>query len=184
MYLTLRQKKSEEPVEPETTKVFAANSQVTSKAQDKFKFAPCLLCKSSHALWNCTVFKEKNATQRVKYVAEQKLCFACLSGNNCFRQCSRARKCPKPECDSTHNFLLHGAEKIFPRKENSNVSNKAGTNKSKDNTNTSTHAAVSDVHDLESSKGLLPIARLGVSSDVTSLLTLVLGYSASTHSWV
>ena len=80
--------------------------------------------------------------------------------------------------------MLHGAERIFPRKENSKVSNKAGTNKSKENTNTSTHAAVSDAHDIESSKGLLPIATLGVSSDVTSLLTLVLCDSASTHSWV
>ena len=176
--------KNEEPVKPKTTKVFAANSQVSSKAQDKSKFPPCVLCKGSHALWNCAVFKEKNATQRAKYVAEQKLCFACLNGNHSFRQCSRAKKCPKPECDSTHNVLLHGAERIFPRKENSNVSNKAGTNKSKENTNTSTHAAVSDVHDIESSKGLLPIATLGVSSDVTSLLTLVLCDSASTHSWV
>ena len=176
--------KNEEPVKPKTTKVFAANSQVTSKAQDKSKFPPCVLCKGSHALWNCAVFKEKNATQRAKYVAEQKLCFACLNGNHSFRQCSRAKKCPKPECDSTHNVLLHGAERIFPRKENSKVSNKAGINKSKENTNTSTHAAVSDVHDIESSKGLLPIATLGVSSDVTSLLTLVLCDSASTHSWV
>ena len=61
-----------------------------------------------------------------------------------------------------------------------NVSNKAGTYKSKENTNTSTHAAVSD----ESSKGFLPIATLGVSSDVTSLLTFVLYDSASTHTWV
>ena len=80
--------------------------------------------------------------------------------------------------------MLHGAEKIFPRKEILNVSNNAGTNKSKENTKTSTLAAVSDVHDIESSKGLLPIATLGVSSDVTSLLTLVLSDSASTHSWV
>ena len=64
------------------------------------------------------------------------------------------------------------------------MSNKAGTNKSKENTNLSTHAAVIDVHDIESSKGLLPIATLEVSSDVTSLLTLVLCDSASTHSWV
>ena len=176
--------KNEEPVKPKTTKVFAANSQVTSNAQDKSKFPPCAFCKCSHALWNCAVFKEKNATQRAKYIAEQKLCFACLNGNHSFRQCSRAKKCPKPECDSTYNVLLHGAERIFPRKENSNVSNKAGTNKFKENTNTSTHAAVSDVHDIESSKGLLPIATLGVSADVTSLLSLVLCDSASNHSWV
>ena len=135
-------------------------------------------------MWNCAVFKEKNATQRAKYVAEQKLCFACLNGNHSFRQCSRAKKCPKPECDSTHNVLLHGAEKIFPRMENSNVSNKARTNKFKEITNTSTHTAVSDVHDIELSKGLLPIAKLGVSSVVTSLLTLAFCDSASTHSWV
>ena len=44
-----------------------------------------------------------------------------------------------------------------------------------------THAAVSDVHDIESSKELLPIATLVVSSDVISLLICD---SASTHSWV
>ena len=141
------------------------------------------MCKGSHALWNCAVFKEKIATRRAKYVAEQKLCFGCLNGNHSFRQCSRAKKCPKPECDSTHNVLLHGAVKVFPRKEKLNVSNKAGTNKSKENTNISTHAAVTDVHDIESSR-LLPIATLGLSSDVTSLLTLVLCDSPWTHSWV
>ena len=128
--------------------------------------------------------KECYSTQRAKYLAEQKRCFTCLNGNHSFPQCSRAKKCPKPECDSTNNVLLHGAEKISPRSENSNVSNKAGTNKSKENTNTSTHAAISDVHDIESFYGLLPIATLGVSSDVTSLPTLVLCDSASTHSWV
>ena len=42
--------KHEEPVKPKTTKVFVANSQVTSKAQDKSKFPPCVLCKGSHSL--------------------------------------------------------------------------------------------------------------------------------------
>ena len=83
--------KNEEPVKSKTTKVFAAISQVTSKAQVKFKFPRCVLCKG---LWICAVFKEKNATQRAKYVAEQKLCIACLNGNHSFRQCSRAKKCP------------------------------------------------------------------------------------------
>ena len=45
------------------TKDFAANSQVTSKAQVKSKFPPCVLCKGSRVLWNCGVFREKNATQ-------------------------------------------------------------------------------------------------------------------------
>ena len=149
VYLTLRQK-TRNQLSQKPSKVFATNSQVTSKAQDKSKFPPCVLCKGSHAFWNCAAFKEKNATQRAKCVAEKKLCFACLNGNHSFRQCSRTKKCPKPECDSTHNVLLHGAKKIFPRKENSKVSKKDGTNKSKENSNHSTHAAVSDVHDIES----------------------------------
>ena len=105
--------KNEEPVKPKTTKYFAANSQVTSKAQDKSKFPPCVLCNGSHSLWNCAVFNEKNATQRAKFLAEQKLCFACLNGNHSFRQCSRAKKFPKPECDSAHKVLLHGAKNCF-----------------------------------------------------------------------
>ena len=64
------------------------------------------------------------------------------------------------------------------------MSNKVGAHKSKENTNASINAAVSDVHDIEWSKGLLPLATLGVSSDVTTVLTLVFCYSASTHSWV
>ena len=68
VYLTLRQK-NEEPVKPKTTKVFAATTKVTSKAQDKSKIPPCVLCKGTHALSNCAVFKEKNANQRAKYVA-------------------------------------------------------------------------------------------------------------------
>ena len=82
--------KNEDPIKPKTTKVFAANSNVSNKAHDKFKFPTCVLCKGIHALWNCADFKEKNGTQRAKYVAGQKLCFACLNGNHNFRQCSRA----------------------------------------------------------------------------------------------
>ena len=74
--------------------------------------------------------------------------------------------------------------KNLHEREISNNSNKAETNKSKENTNTSTHAADGDVNGIESSKGLLPIANLGVSSDVTSRLTLVHCDSASTNTWV
>ena len=119
-----------------------------------------------------------------KNIAELKLCFACLNGNHSFRQYSRAKKFPKPECGSTNKVLHQGAKKLFPLKENSNVSKKAEAHKSKAITNTSTHAAVSDMHEVESSRGLLPIATLGVSSDVTSTLTLDFCDSASTHSWV
>ena len=44
--------KNEEPVKPKTTKVFAAICQVTSKAQDKSEFPPCVLCK---VVMNCGI---------------------------------------------------------------------------------------------------------------------------------
>ena len=92
------------------------------------------------------------------------------------------KKFPKPECDSTHDILLHGAEKIFPRKENTNASKKLEqTSPRRIQTLPPTPLLVMY---LESSKGLLLIATLGVSSDVTSLLKLVLCDSASTLSWL
>ena len=65
---------------------------ISSKVQERSKLPPCVLCKSNHVLRNCAVFKEKNATQRAKYVAELKLCFACLNGNHSFLQCLDAKK--------------------------------------------------------------------------------------------
>ena len=95
------------------TKVFASNTKVSDKNKEKLEFPPCSVCKGQHALRNCAVFKEKNATQRAKHVAEQRLCFACLQGNHSFCKFSKARKCHKPDCESTQNNLLYGAEKFF-----------------------------------------------------------------------
>ena len=97
--------------------MFASIAKVSDKTKEKPKFPPCSVCKGQHTLWNCAVFKEKNATRRAKHVAEQKLCFACLQSNHSFRNGSKARKCPKPDCESTHNVPLHGAEKNFPPKD-------------------------------------------------------------------
>ena len=83
--------KSEEPVKRKVgTKLFASNAKASDKTKEKPKLPPCSVCKGHHALWNCAVFKEKNATQRAKHVAEQKLCFACLQSNHSFRNCSKA----------------------------------------------------------------------------------------------
>ena len=112
-----------------------------------------------------------------KHVAEQKLCFACLQSNHSFRNCSKARKCPKPDCESTHNVVLHGA---FPPKDTKNSPASSNANAK----HVSTNAAVGDIHSQESTKGLLPVASLAVSSDATITNAIALCNSASTHSWV
>ena len=173
--------KSEEPVKQKVgTKAFASNAKVSDKTKEKPMFSPCSVCIGQQALWNCAVFKEKNATQRAKHVAEQKFCFACLQSNHKLCNCSKARKCHKPDCESTHNLLLHGAEKNFPPKDtkSSPASGNANTN------HVSTNAAVGDIHSQESTKVLLPVASLAVSWDATITTALALCDSASTHSWV
>ena len=160
--------------------MFASNENVSSKTKEKLKYPSCSVCKGQHALWNCALFKEKNVTQRAKNVAEQKLCFACLQSNHSFCNCSKARKCPKPDCESTHNVLLYGAEKIFPAKDTKSSPASGNANAK----HKSTNAAVGDIHSQESTKGLLPVASLAVSADATITNALVLCDCASTHSWV
>ena len=102
-------------------KVFAAASKV-----EKPFYAPCLQCKGKHLLGSCSVLKEKTPTQRAQFSAQNRLCFACLQPDHMFRKCPKARKCTKPGCESTHNALLHGAEKIFsvrPANKDSIISN-------------------------------------------------------------
>ena len=85
-----------------------------------------------------------------------------------------------PDCESKHNVLLRGDEKIFPPKDtkSSPASGNANTK------HVSTNAAVGKIHGQESIKGLLPVASLAVSSDATITNALALCDSASTHSWV
>ena len=172
--------KSEEPgKQKKGTKVFASNAKVSDKTKEKPKLPPCSVCKGQHTFWNCAGFKKKNATQRAKHVAEQKLCFACSQSNHSFRNCSKSRKCPKPDCESTHNVLLHGAEKKFLLlrilKGNANTPASGNANTKY----VSTNASVGNIHSQESTKGVLP-----VSLDATITIALVLCDRASTHSWI
>ena len=101
-----------------SAKVFASNSKsysVNRQSQSsKNDHEPCVLCKSQHPIWRCQNIKEKTPTQRAKIAAENQLCFSCLNGKHSFRTCPNQRKCNREGCRSTHNILLHGAERIFP----------------------------------------------------------------------
>ena len=93
------------------TKILWSNSKVSDKKPNQ-QYAPCVVCNSKHAIWSCSVYNEKTPTQRAKFAAEQKLCFSCLHSDHTFRKCPKSKKCNKPDCNSTHNALIHGAERI------------------------------------------------------------------------
>ena len=116
-----------------SSKAFAANTQHKSNLKPQqssplTSISSCIVWKGSHRLLECRVFKEKTTTQRVKVVAEEKLCFSCLRDKHMFRQCKNSRKCKKYGSNSSHNTLLHGAEKVFPAKPSTN--NNINTSKS------------------------------------------------------
>ena len=50
-------------------------------------------------------------------MADNKLCFSFLRDKHTFRQCPQPRNCRAEGCNSSHNTLLHGADKVFPAKQ-------------------------------------------------------------------
>ena len=175
------------------SKAFAADTQHKSNFKPQQRspltsISSCIVCKGSHRLWECRVFQEKTPTQKAKVVAEAKLCFSCLRDKHMFRQCPSACKFRKNGCNSSHNTLLHGAERVLPAKPSTN--NNTNTLKSNAGTGgpstgrqqpskTTTLSSVTDV------KGLLQVTELKLTnSSDTSTTALVLCDNACSNSWV
>ena len=175
------------------SKAFAANTQHKSNVKPKQSspsppISSCIVCKGSHRLGECRVFQEKTPTQRAKVVAEAKLCFSCLRDKQMFRHCASPRKCRKDGCTSSHNTLLHGAERVFAAKPSTN--NHINTSKSNAGTSrpstgqqqpskTTTLFSVTDV------KGFLQVTELKLTnSSGSSTTALVLCGTACSNSWV
>ena len=91
---------------------------------------PCANCQGPHPIFRCPGFLKMTATERAKLVAEKGSCFSCLGNGHGFRQCTRNMKCPNDGCNSSHNRLLHGAERVYPRRTSGQrMSTSGGANK-------------------------------------------------------
>ena len=189
--------RTEDTINPVTkskvaSKAFAANTQHKSnlrpqQSSPSTSISSCNVCKGSHRLWECRVFKENTPARRAKVVAEAKLCFSCLRDKHINRQCPSPRKCRKDGCNSSHNTLLHGAERVFPAKSSTNNINtsKSNTGTSRPSTGqqqpskTGTLSSVTDV------KFLLQVTELKLTNfSGTSTRALVLCDSACSDSGV
>ena len=119
---------------------------------------------------------------------DYKLCFSCLRDKHTFRQCPQPRKCRAEGCNSWHDTLLNGADRVFPAKQstNSNTKQPSGNiGQSKATTSqhspikTTTNSFVTDV------KGLLQVTELLlVISSGLDTKALVLCDTACSNSWV
>ena len=171
------------------SKVFAAttSSQQSASAKAKSDKSPntCVACKENHPLWRCPAFRAKTPTERVKLVADNKLCFSCFNQNHTFRQCPQPRKCTKDGCGSSHNTYLHGADRIFAKKvtnlnkEKTETSGCIGTSRKNERSDESSGMpSVADV------KGLLQVTEVELHSNGKSEKILALCDSACSHSWI
>ena len=155
------------PVEKCTSviKTKRASKKFASKSQQKEKnkqmpssstntYSCCIVCKVNHRLWECRVLKDKTPIQRAKLVVDNKLCFSCIRDKHTIRQCSQPRNCRAEVCNSSHNTLFHGADRVFPTKLSTNPNtiqpsgnkdqSKAATSKQPSNKTTTT-SSVNDI---------------------------------------
>ena len=181
-----------------TSNVFASSSKITdakTKTQTPrpIKDEPCPHCKANHPLWRCPKFTSENPTQRTRIVAENRLCFSCLKGSHQFRSCPNPRKCNHSGCTSSHNSLLHGADRIFPRnnpKKGSKANNTpptqssssvtvGGKNELPTQSSSSSFPSVSDV------KGHLQVKQVELISPTDEKTKVfALCDPACSHSWI
>ena len=164
---------SQKQMNPKQKRVFV------STAEPKKASSPCLVCKGNHAIWNCAIFKQKTLTQRAHVAARNQLCFSCLNGNHDFRKCPKPRKCAHKDCNSSHNTLLHGAERVFPRKTSTTTSSSRNTKKANQDGQTSPSTCAASVADL---KG--PIAPVVIQVGDKRKRAVALCDTACSHSWV
>ena len=126
-------------------------------------FSRCIVCKGNHRQSECRVFKEQTPTQRAKLVAENILCFSCLRDKHAFRLCPQSRKCQAEGCNSSHNTLLHGADRIFPAKQSTNpntIHSSGNTGQSKPTTSQQQSSKTTTMTSVNDFKGLLQLTAL------------------------
>ena len=128
--------------------------------------------------------KKPTETERAKVVAENKLCFSCLKGNHSFRQCPQQRKFNKDNCSSSHNTLLHGAERDFQPRTTSKTSRNQVTSSCISTTPNRQTGESSGVCLVTDKKGLLQVEEVEVHTGTESAKVLALCDSASSHSWI
>ena len=125
-----------------------------------------------------------NTYRRAKVVADNKLCFSCFKGNHAFRQCPQPRKCNKDDCSSSHNTLLHGAERVFQPRTTPKTSRNQVTSSCSSATPNSQTGESSVVCSVTDMKGLLQITEVEVHTGTNSAKVLALCDSACSHSWI
>ena len=80
----------------------------------------CPFCRGRHEVSACQELGKKSVDERVKMVAEKRLCFHCFQANHIARNCTDKPSCGT--CGGKHATLMHGRKFEDPRATRSNLS--------------------------------------------------------------
>nr|XP_012152116.1 PREDICTED: uncharacterized protein LOC105664028 [Megachile rotundata] len=64
----------------------------------------CIVCKGTHPIYTCEVFKSMPTAARLQKIREHQLCFNCLGDGHRNRECTFG---PCRKCGKKHNSLIH-----------------------------------------------------------------------------
>lgn len=65
----------------------------------------CLFCSGEHPLANCSWFKKKRHTDKIAFLKERGICFACLVSGHMSKDCTQSQSCII--CNRSHPTALH-----------------------------------------------------------------------------
>lgn len=90
----------------------AATVDVNLPSQKRQNTAPvtqakplCLFCSGEHILGTCSWFKRKRHTEKISFLKERGICFACLVSGHMSKDCAQRQSCAV--CTKLHPTALH-----------------------------------------------------------------------------
>ena len=79
----------------------------STEQQQRYEIPACIKCGDSHSLFGCNDFKSMRIPDRIKFVADNRLCFNCLKPGHFSSDCRLARTCSVAGCNRKHTKFLH-----------------------------------------------------------------------------
>ncbi|KFD45772.1 hypothetical protein M513_13350 [Trichuris suis] len=77
----------------------------------------CPLCGGAHLLPSCPTFIRMRMERRAEVVRTKGCCYRCLQPGHTAKRCNTRSRCSETGCRAAHHPMLHGAPRLFDKKE-------------------------------------------------------------------
>ena len=104
--------------EVKKSSAFSSNAAHSSQSVKSYK---CVLCKGEHRLIHCQKFKDMKPADRLRAVADNKLCHNCFYSNHATADCRKTVGCEVPGCNGRHHKFIHVNQQSYTDGEGASV---------------------------------------------------------------